>query len=90
MSGFAGGVGEQKNGLWFLPVQFVSVLGWVSTFGVLCAWVTWNACRSAKKMCLLENGSETKSILSLLEKDIKSELGGPCSSDLLVQDLTNN
>ncbi|XP_034582179.1 uncharacterized protein [Setaria viridis] len=43
----------------------------------------------AKKMCLLEHGSETKGVFSLLEKDIKSALGGSRSSDLSVQESTN-
>nr|TKW34032.1 hypothetical protein SEVIR_2G278700v2 [Setaria viridis] len=42
-----------------------------------------------KKMCLLEHGSETKGVFSLLEKDIKSALGGSRSSDLSVKESTS-
>lgn len=43
----------------------------------------------AKKMCLLEHGSETKGVWSTLEKDIKTALGGSQSSDLSVQESSN-
>jgi hypothetical protein len=43
----------------------------------------------AKNMCLLEHGSQTKGVFSLLEKDTKSALGTSPSSDLSVQESTN-
>ncbi|WVZ65529.1 hypothetical protein U9M48_014877 [Paspalum notatum var. saurae] len=42
-----------------------------------------------KKKCLLEHGPETKGVWSILEKDIKTALGGSHSSDLSVQESSN-
>ncbi|PUZ71527.1 hypothetical protein GQ55_2G319700 [Panicum hallii var. hallii] len=42
-----------------------------------------------KKMCLVEHGSQTKGVLSILEKDITMALGGSRSSDVSVQESSN-
>ncbi|KAF8780830.1 hypothetical protein HU200_000777 [Digitaria exilis] len=41
------------------------------------------------KKCLLEHGSETKGVMSFLEKDINSALGDSHGSDLSVQESSN-
>jgi hypothetical protein len=42
-----------------------------------------------KNMCLVEHGSQTKGVMSILEKDITMALGGSRSSDVSVQESSN-